>query len=330
MTGIGHMALASTPLAVVDIETTGLYPGGDRLLEIAVVRVESGRQAAVVLDTLVNPNRRVAATEIHGIRDEDVADAPLFSDIAPLVVEALRESVFASYNVYFDARFVREELRRAGVDQFPPHLCLMYLRPMLGLGRKCSLRDACRESGVTHTNGHHAAADALAAAELWSRYLDACQRCGVQTFSALANLRTYKFTSSFADRMLDASIRLTPPTALKLKPRTGSPADGAASWPPPSSPRQVAMATYWDALSAAVADLDITPHEVFYLKAKQSALPLRREELRWMHGRVFSALLADMCQDRAITDAEALSLSRVADALRELGWAPGDDPGLSS
>jgi len=39
----------------------------------------------------------------------------LFRDVAPLVVDALRGAVFASYSVYFDAKFVREELRRAGV-----------------------------------------------------------------------------------------------------------------------------------------------------------------------------------------------------------------------
>ena len=73
-----------------------------------------------------------------------------------------------------------------------------------------------------------------------------------------------------------------------------------------------------------MADLDVSPFEVFYLKAKKDALGLRPEELRWLHARAFSGVLADMCQDRAITDAEAAALSGVASALRELGWAPGD------
>jgi hypothetical protein len=92
------------------------------------------------------------------------------------------------------------------------------------------------------------------------------------------------------------------------------------------SDRQLVLAAYWDALTAALADMDITPYEVFYLKAKQTALGVRHEELRWMHARAFSGILADMCQDKAITDDEATALCGVAGALRELGWAPGDEP----
>jgi hypothetical protein len=43
-----------------------------------------------------------------------------------------------------------------------------------------------------------------------------------------------------------------------------------------------------------------------------------------MHARAFSRVLADMCQDKAIMDAEATQLNAVALALREPGWAPGD------
>lgn len=318
---VSDCTLTEVPLAVVDTETTGLYPGGDRIIEIAVVRAENGKDPVVVVDTLVNPQRPVTATEIHGISDTDVADAPVFSAVAPLVVDALRNAVFASYNVYFDAKFVREELRRAGVDRFPPHLCLMYLRPMLGIGRKCSLRDACEQSGVTLTRAHHAAADALAAARLWSRYLDACERAGVRTFRQLAGLRSYKFTSSFDDAMLDESARFGQVSVARQKSRAAAPSMIVSTATPL---RQEVLSAYWDALMAALADLELTPFEVFYLRAKRDSLGLRREELRWLHARAFSGLLADMCQDRKIDDTEASALAGVASALRELGWAPGD------
>jgi DNA polymerase III subunit epsilon len=324
--GISHRAIADTPVTVVDTETTGLYAGGDRVIEIAVVRAEPGTEPKVLVDTLVNPRRPVAATEIHGISDEDVADAPTFEDVAPAVVDALCHSVFASYNVYFDARFVREELRRIGMRTFPPHLCLMYLRPMLGLGRKCSLRDACADSGVTHSKAHHAAADAMAAAALWTRYVQACGRSGVRTFGELAALRDYKFTTSFAEPMLDQTARLARRGPLTMKSRAALPRRPATPAQIERSDRQFVLAAYWEALTAALADLDVTPYEVFYLRAKQSALGVRPEELRWMHARAFSGILADMCQDKAITDDEATALSGVALALRELGWAPGDEP----
>lgn len=323
--GIHSLGLADTPLAVVDTETTGLYPGGDRIIEIAVVRVAPRQEPVVTVDTLVNPCRPVAATEIHGITDADVDGAPTFAEVAPLIVDALKGAVFASYNVYFDAKFVREELRRAGLTQFPAHLCLMYLRPMLGLGRKCSLRDACDDTGVEHTRAHTAAADAMAAARLWGRYLDACERAGVRTFRQLADLRSYKFTGSFDDGVLIESMGAGQAALVRQKARGQSVASTRAPDATTTiDSRQQVLADYWEALTAAMADLDVSPFEVFYLKAKRDALGLRPEELRWLHARAFSGVLASMCQDRAITDTEAAALSGVASALRELGWAPGD------
>src|SRR5207245_7455187 len=129
-------SISGTPVAVVDIETTGLHPGADRLIEISVVRVEPGAAPSVALDTLVNPGRKVAATEIHGITDADVSDAPSFDDIAGNVARALSEAVVAGYNIYFDVRFLEDEFRRVKIRHTPPHICMMYPRPMLVLGKK--------------------------------------------------------------------------------------------------------------------------------------------------------------------------------------------------
>lgn len=327
--GISDRPIADTPIAVFDTETTGLYPGGDRVIEIAIVRIEPGGEPTVILDTLVNPGRPVAATEIHGITDADVADAPSFGEVTPLVVKALSGSVFASYNVYFDSKFIREELCRAGVSSFPPHLCLMYMRPMLGLGGRCSLRDACDHSGIVHSKAHHAAADALAAAALWKQYLQVCKEFGIKTFGQLAAKKSYKFTQSFDDALLAEAVRLATST-VKMKSRGAHvPVAGLAPSNDVQSDRQPILAAYWDALTAALADLTVTPHEVFYLRAKQEALSLKPEELRWLHARAFSGILADMCNDKAISNEEATSLSDIAMALRELGWSPGDSPGVA-
>lgn len=326
--GIANRLIAETPVAIVDTETTGLYPGGDRIIEIAVVRAEPGRPPEIVLDTLVNPERPVSATEIHGISDADVADAPTFRQIAGDVMDALKGSVFASYNVYFDAKFVQAELRRNGVTAFPPHVCLMYMRPLLGLGRKCSLRDACEDSGVSRSAAHHAGADALAAAALWTQYIATCGRERVRTFGELARRKSYKFMESFGDALFGDDVAFPKRAAVSLKSR-GAKADERVRVPQAAPDRLEQVSAYWDALTSSVADLDVTPHEVFYLKAKQAALGIRPDELRWMHARLFSGLLADMCLDRLVTVPEAEALSSVASALRELGWAPGDSPAES-
>jgi DNA polymerase-3 subunit epsilon len=190
------MKILETPLTVIDFETTGLMAGVDRVVEVCVSRIDPGQPPRIVLDTLINPNRRMDATFIHGITDADVRHAPRFADIASDFVDAISGSVVTAYNVNFDIRFLRDEMSRCGVLEAPPHLCLMYLKPMLGLGIKCGLREACRELGIVHTGEHFAAIDVAASAEILLRYLEAIRQQEICTFHDLARKKRYKFLES--------------------------------------------------------------------------------------------------------------------------------------
>ncbi|GAB4245216.1 MAG: hypothetical protein Kow00109_21240 [Acidobacteriota bacterium] len=197
MGGILDRPILETPFAVIDLETTGLQPGPDRIVEIAVVRVDPGAEPYVALETLVNPRRPMGATFIHGITDADVADAPAFEAVLPHLVSALEGCVVAAYNVYFDARFLEFELANAGFGGRPPHLCLMYLRPLLGLGRACTLGAACRRHGIPYRHAHASLPDALAAARLLQVYHGVLQGSGIYTFAQLAESGRYRFLRSF-------------------------------------------------------------------------------------------------------------------------------------
>jgi DNA polymerase III epsilon subunit-like protein len=203
--GISDRLIAETPISILDFETTGLDPGPDRVVEVSVVRMEPGGSPRVVFDTLVDPRRRVAATSIHGITDEDVADAPTFGEIAGDLVRALSDSVVAAYNVYFDMRFLEYELDASDLACAPPHFCLMYLRPMLEIGHRCSLGRALAEHGIAHASAHTAAGDCLASATLMERYLGAMAARNIETYGDLAELRPYKFVRSFSRNPLPAS-----------------------------------------------------------------------------------------------------------------------------
>src|SRR5215213_9556634 len=180
--GLLGRAVHELPVAVLDFETTGMMPGPDRVVEVSVVRVEPGRGPELVLDTLINPNRRMGCTYVHGITDRDVAGAPRFEQVAGRLLQAVSGCVVAAYNAAFDVRFLEAELGHVGVRHAFPHLCLMYLRPMLGLGKHCRLSAACRAHGIPLTQAHAAAPDAHAAARLWTVYRDEIAGRNIRTF----------------------------------------------------------------------------------------------------------------------------------------------------
>lgn len=305
---------------VVDIETTGLYAGADRVVEVSVVRLGPAEEPALVLDTLVNPERAVTAMEIHGITKSDVADAPTFADSAGDLARALSGAVLAAYNVYFDVRFLSDEFGRVGLHEVPPHLCLMYLRPMLDLGGNCGLTDACREHGIEHHEAHTAAADALASARLWNLYRQSMATMGIHTFRDLTEVRTYKFMESFERRPLDERVAVSLSPGRRFKSRWGKRA------PEPERvtvSRRSELHEYWDAVTATVADLELSDQEIAYLAKKRGDLRLTLDELRGIHGRVFAAVLAQTLEDASITEAEWLRLRRLHECLGRVGWAPG-------
>jgi DNA polymerase-3 subunit epsilon len=204
--GIWDLPIATMPVAVLDFETTGLFAGYDRVVEVSIVRCDPGDPARLIFDTLIHPGRPMNATFIHGLTDVDVLDAPKFADIAGLLIDALAGCVVAAYNVGFDIQFLRDELGRLGIKLLPPQLCLMYLRPLLGFGKHCKLEQACRAHCVSYRPKHTAASDAWAAAGLWQRYRQAMIDRDLTSFRDLADLREYRFTQSFRADTLTSNL----------------------------------------------------------------------------------------------------------------------------
>ena len=316
--GINSLLVAQTPVAVIDLETTVLVAGVDRVVEVSIVRVEPGGTRQVVLDTLVNPQRHMAATEIHGITDDDVRDAPRFRDIGGEVIDAIGDAVVAAYNVYFDIKFLDYELRRLGVRNAVPHFCLMYMRPMLGLGSRCKLEAACKAHDITYKSAHVAAEDARACGDLFWYYLSVLEQKGVRTFGELASLRQYKFTQSFSNPVLSA-------TAFPGLRRSGKRLSRAGQAIVVLRDRgRLSLASYWDTLMAAVADLEITEDEFETVKEERKRLNLPQEQVRMLHARIFANAISQFTDDEWLDSAETQKLHRLHGCLSELGWAPGE------
>lgn len=106
------------PLAFFDLETTGVNVGVDRIVEIAILKaMPDGTQQVKTLR--INPEMPIplASSLIHGIYDQDIADAPAFKDVAVELAEFIGDADLAGYNSNrFDIPVLLEEFLKAGVD----------------------------------------------------------------------------------------------------------------------------------------------------------------------------------------------------------------------
>ncbi len=100
--------------AVVDVETTG-FTNRDRVLEVAVVHAAADGTVTGTWSTLVNPDRDIPNTRIHGISAADVVGAPTFADIAGELADQLNGRVFVAHNAPFDTRLLAAEFGRLGL-----------------------------------------------------------------------------------------------------------------------------------------------------------------------------------------------------------------------
>ena len=166
-------SLLDRPLAVVDVETTGFTPGPDRLVEVAVVRVEP---SGVIVDewtSLVHPGRDVGPTWVHGITDGMVADAPSFADVAAEVLERFEGAVVVAHNAPFDGGFLAHEFAAAGIVAPPlPAACTLQVARWSNLDLpNYKLATCCEAFGLTNAGAHSALGDARVTAELAVRLL---------------------------------------------------------------------------------------------------------------------------------------------------------------
>ena len=118
---IGKRLRADRPLAIVDLETTGLLVGHDRIVEISIWKLHIDQEPWIVetWSTLINASVPIpaAATAVHGITDAAVADAQPFKQWAPTIAELLAGCDLIGYSVAFDQRMLVAEFERAGVRQ---------------------------------------------------------------------------------------------------------------------------------------------------------------------------------------------------------------------
>jgi len=157
-----------TVYAVVDVETTGGRSPLHRITEIAIVKIQNGKEISR-WSSLVNPMRPIPAniTRLTGISNDMVLDAPAFSTLCDEVIQQLSGCVFVAHNVNFDYGFIQRECERIGVHFKASKLCTVVesRRAFAGL-KSYSLKNLCAHFDINLTEHHRALADAEATGEL--------------------------------------------------------------------------------------------------------------------------------------------------------------------
>jgi DNA polymerase III subunit epsilon len=157
------------PLAVFDLETTGVRIGQDRIVQLAIVRLHPDGTRDNY-ERMVDPEMPIPpeATAVHGIRDEDVIGAPTFSQLATEVLAQLADCDLCGFNcLRFDVPFLAEEFYRSGHAWDTSALRIVDVMRLYKMLHPRSLGAAVRHYlGHEHAGAHNALADVEATAEV--------------------------------------------------------------------------------------------------------------------------------------------------------------------
>jgi DNA polymerase-3 subunit epsilon len=160
--------------AIIDIETTGGSANIERITEIAIY-LHNGHEITDEFVSLINPERNIPyfITNLTGITNEMVEDAPRFFEIAKTIVELTEGRTFVAHNARFDYSFIRQEFKSLGFNYKRSILDTVALSRKLFPGhRSYSLGNICSDLGILIDGRHRASGDALATVKLFEMLLN--------------------------------------------------------------------------------------------------------------------------------------------------------------
>lgn len=154
----------------LDLETTGLDPKKNKIIEIGAIKVLDG-QIVEQLETFVNPGVKLEEriVELTGIRDEQLVNAPEIEEVLPKLLSFIGENILLGHSILFDYSFVKKaavnrklSFEKRGIDT------LKIARKFLPDLESRSLGFLCNHFEIEHS-AHRALADAKATAMLYDQ-----------------------------------------------------------------------------------------------------------------------------------------------------------------
>lgn len=287
-------------IAIIDTETTGLYPTShDRIIEVAALLMSETGEVVDQYETLLNPNRDLGPTHIHGIRAEEVLVAPIFADIAGDLVSFLsRASLLVGHNVSFDIRFIQAEFSRMGINSpWRPAVVDTYRLTQLPLAI------ACDQFGVITDGQYHSAkGDVMATTGL---------------LSALVAEGDLDIESHRAPIIPPDIVPLHTPTvsrceaAVRVNHTSGFLSTLAERVVYAIESTDVLKLDYFRLLGRVLEDRVLEEQESAYLRAFADDHQLSQVQIRQFHIEFLTGIAVSAWSDGILTDHELIDLKRV-------------------
>ncbi len=208
---VAALRLDEVDFVVLDVESTGLKPWRQRVIEVAALRLAEGR-VVEVFASLVNPGRRLPGYlhDLAGFTQEELATAPPFAAIADGLRSFLQDAVLVGHGISLAVAYLQHELHRLGRPPLANQVLdtLDLAAELLPGRRKPTLDNLAALLGLPVGKRHRAPSDAHLVAALFLHLLLLARAHGVQT---LADLPTHVQPAASRFALLDASpLRAVP------------------------------------------------------------------------------------------------------------------------
>ena len=322
-------------ICVLDVETTNkLVRPGERIVEVAMVLIDFEGHLVDTFETIIDPQRDVGPTHLHGLTATDVLGAPTFEDVQGDIARFLARSVLlAAHNVRFDTRFLRHEFTRCSLA-LPTMQTMCTMRAH---GNR-SLAAACAAEGIEPEGEWHSAmCDAMATVELVRCLLDSHGRDRLQTYVSSRRPKWMRLPQASGRRLprataaarqhrrpeyLDRLLACLPAAPKTQRPSESPPSDlpdwveslSVCADDTPPSPNAAAE-IYRTLLAEVLEDRRVDAREADDLLELAADLGLCREQVCEAHSRFLDDLVEVAWADRVLSEAEETDLAAVAHLL---------------
>jgi len=192
---IAEVPFEEAEYCVFDFETTGTGAKNDKVIQIGIVRIQKGK-IVDSFSSFINPGRPVPyyITQLTGITNEDVQNAPYFDEVYYPIKEFLGDSILVAHNLSFDYSFLRHECQYHQLTLLPNEaICTLKLaRILYPQFSSKSLGNIVKQLRIKHRNVHTGLGDATATAKILLRMFKLLkEEHGINTASDLINFQKY-------------------------------------------------------------------------------------------------------------------------------------------